>query len=57
MKFKTKIGFVALTPERKAHIIQHHPIMEDYSVHLKDVLERPKEIRYSNRSDAILEKI
>lgn len=54
MKFKTIIGTVTLTTERKAHIIQHHPIMEDYLKHLKQVLEKPKEIRYSSRSDKVL---
>lgn len=54
MNYKTKIGNVILTPERKTHIIQHHPIMEDYLVNLSDVLEEPDEIRYSSRNDEIL---
>lgn len=54
MKFKTKIGIINLSPDRKAHIIQHHPIMDDYLKHLKEVLEKPKEIRYSSRSDEVL---
>ena len=54
MKFKTKIGSVTLTPERKDHITVHHPIMEDYLTNLKKVLEEPKEIRYSSRSDNVL---
>ena len=54
MKFKTSIGTVELTPERKSHIIQHHPIMEDYLKNAKEVLEKPKEIRYSSRSDNTL---
>lgn len=54
MKFKTKIGTVTLTLDRKAHIIQHHPIMEDHLKHLKQVLEKPKEIRYSSRNDEVL---
>lgn len=54
MKFKTIIGTVTLTPERRVHIIEHHPIMEDYLVNLKDVLEKPREVRYSSRSGNIL---
>ena len=54
MKFKTKIGIITLTTERKTHIILHHPIIEDYLVNLKEVLEKPKEVRHSNRNDIVL---
>lgn len=54
MKFKTIIGIVNLTAKRRSHIIQNHPIMEDYLSNLKDVLEKPKEVRYSSRSDDVL---
>ena len=54
MKFKTKIGIITLTTERKTHIILHHPIIEDYLVNLKEVLEKPKEVRYSSRNDNVL---
>ena len=54
MKFKTVIGNVNLTKATKLHIIQRHPIMEDYFGHLKEILESPQEIRYSSRSDEVL---
>lgn len=54
MKFKTIIGTVKLTSKRRKHIIQNHPIMEDYLGNLKEVLEEPKEVRYSSRSDDVL---
>lgn len=54
MKFKTKIGLVKLSSERKIHIIEHHPIMEDYLANLRSVLEKPEDIRLSNRSDEVL---
>lgn len=54
MKFKTKTGTVQLTSERRTHIIGHHPIMEDYLQNMKDVLEKPVEIRYSSHSDDVL---
>lgn len=54
MKFKTKIGQITLTSERKLHIIQRHPIMEESLPNLREVLEKPKEIRYSSYSDNIL---
>jgi len=54
VKFQTIIGTVELTPERKLHITLHHPIMEGYLKHTKDVLEKPKEIRYSSRSNDTL---
>ena len=48
MQFKTVIGEVNLIAKRKAHINQTHPIMETYIKNLKDVLEQPDDIRYSN---------
>lgn len=54
MNFKTIIGTVTLISERKMHIIQHHPIMEDYLVKLKQVLEIPEEIRFSSRNESVL---
>lgn len=54
MKFKTIIGNVTLISERKSHIILHHPIMENFLVSLKEILENPEEIRYSNYSDEVL---
>ncbi len=54
MKFKTRIGTITLTSNRKTHIIQHHPIMTDYLPYLKEVLEKPDEVRVSNRSNAVL---
>ena len=54
MTFKAIIGLVKLTPGRKKHIVEHHPIMEDYLDMIKLVLEEPEDIRYSNRSDDTL---
>lgn len=54
MNFHTIIGVVILTAKRKAHIIQHHPIMEDYLENLKEVLEKPEEIRFSSSNDEVL---
>ena len=54
MKFKTIIGGVKFSKERKFHIIEHHPIMEDYLQNTKEVLEKPIEIRYSSRSNDTL---
>ncbi|OGE16939.1 hypothetical protein A3F00_02860 [Candidatus Daviesbacteria bacterium RIFCSPHIGHO2_12_FULL_37_11] len=54
MKFKTIVGTVTLTVERKIHIIQRHPIMDNYLVRIKEVLEVPDETRYSHYSDTIL---
>lgn len=54
MKFKTILGSITLTSERRTHIIQHHPIMGNYIKHLKEVLESPNEVRYSSRSNEVL---
>lgn len=54
MKFKTIVGTVSFSPDRKAHIIQRHPIMEDYLANLRLVLEQPEEVRSSNYSDDVL---
>ncbi len=54
MKFRTVLGNVNLTKAVKLHIIQRHPIMEDYFGQLKEVLESPQELRYSSRSDDVL---
>ncbi len=54
MKFKTIIGRVDLTSGGKRHLIERHPIMEDYLDQLKQVLETPDEIRLSNRSNDVL---
>lgn len=54
MKFKTIIGGINLSKERRLHIIEHHPVMEDYLQNTKEVLEKPVEIRYSSRSDDTL---
>lgn len=54
MKFKTKIGVVKLTKERRFHIITHHPIMGYYLKNIKTVLEKPVQIRYSNKSSDVL---
>lgn len=54
MKFKTIIGNVTLTTKRRKHIIQNHPIMEDYLGNLKEVLEKPEEVRYSSYNDDVL---
>ena len=54
MQFKTIIGKVKFTSNRKAHIIQTHPIMEAYLSNLKEALERPDEIRYSSYNQNIL---
>lgn len=54
VKFKTIIGTVTLTAQRKSHIIQSHPIMASYLSNLKIVLETPEEIRYSSYSDDTL---
>lgn len=48
------IGLVELNKQRRIHIIQRHPIMEDYLKHLRIVLEQPKEIRTSNKSEDVL---
>lgn len=54
MKCKTIIGAVKLTLQRKKHIIQNHPIMEDYLDNLREVLEKPDEIRFSSRNNEVL---
>lgn len=54
MKFKTLIGFVRLTKAAIDHIIQRHPIMEDYFEDVKEVLKTPEDLRYSSRSDEVL---
>lgn len=54
MKFKTIIGKVEITHERKKHIIKRYPIIEDYLDRLKEVLKTPAEIRFSSRSDEVL---
>lgn len=48
MSFKTVIGRINLSLERRTHIIQSHPIMEDYLKNLKKVLEHPDEVRFSS---------
>lgn len=48
MTFKTIVGTIKLTAERKTHIIKNHPIMEVYLTNLKEVLENPDDIRYSH---------
>ncbi len=48
MTFKTITGKIKLTAKRKTHIIKNHPIMETYLTKLKEVLEKPNDIRYSN---------
>lgn len=55
MKYQTSLNVtLTLTPERRKHIIDRHPIMEPYLKNLKEVLEKPDEIRYSSRSDNTL---
>ena len=55
MKFKTILGnTVVLTSERRQHIIETHPIMEDYLTSLKKILAKPDKIRYSSRDDRVL---
>lgn len=36
------------------HIIERHPIMEDYFPDFKGVLEKPEDVRFSNQSDNVL---
>lgn len=45
---QTIVGTIKLTTERKTHIIKNHPIMEVYLTNLKEVLEKPDDIRYSH---------
>lgn len=55
MKFKTAIGkAVALTEERKLHIIQKHPELADHFDKLKQVLLKPDEIRISKTDQKVL---
>ncbi|MBI3103339.1 hypothetical protein HYZ05_00195 [Candidatus Daviesbacteria bacterium] len=54
MIFKTILGKIKLTQARKKHIIKNHPIMETYLVNLKEVLENPANVRYSNYNQNIL---
>lgn len=54
MKYKTVIGDVYLTPERRRHIINRHPIIEPYIKHIGSVLKSPHEIRFSNYADDVL---
>lgn len=54
MKYKTIIGIVNLTSDRRKHIITRHPIMENYLKNLRSVLEYPKEIHYSGRTNEVL---
>ena len=54
MIFKTIIGNVKLTKARIEHILQKHPVMKDHLCNIKEVLEAPKEIRFSSRSDEVL---
>ncbi|TSC64309.1 MAG: hypothetical protein G01um101493_169 [Microgenomates group bacterium Gr01-1014_93] len=51
MNFKTLIGkTIELTNERRKHIIETHPIMEDYLNNFKEVLGSPDEVRLSYNS-------
>lgn len=55
MKYKTVIGrIVELTDERKQHIIQEHPELEDYLSKIKGVLIKPDEIRKSKTDHKVL---
>lgn len=54
MTFKTIVGVIKLTTERKVHIIKNHPIMEDYLGNLREVLENPNDVRYSNYNQNVL---
>ncbi len=54
MTFKAVVGAIKLTTERKAHIIKSHPIMEIYIHNLKEVLEKPAEVRFSNYNKNVL---
>lgn len=55
MNYKTKIGLVVrLTPKRRQHIVFTHPIMELYLNKIKQVLNSPDEIRYSNYRYSVL---
>lgn len=54
MTFRTIVGAIKLTPERKTHIVKNHPIMEDYLENLRAVLENPDDIRYSSYNQNVL---
>ncbi|MDP3758832.1 MAG: hypothetical protein Q8Q86_03865 [Candidatus Daviesbacteria bacterium] len=54
MTFKTVTGKIKLSSARRTHIIQSHPIMEDYLKNLRRVLEKPDQIRYSTYNQNVL---
>jgi len=54
MTFMTIIGKIKLSSTRRTHIIQNHPIMEDYLKNLRRVLEKPDQIRYSTYNQNVL---
>lgn len=55
MKFKTSIGnTVELTLERRQHILEEHPELEEHFDKLRRVLLKPDEVRVSKTDPKVL---